>query len=67
MRFNGVENISQSLYDNALCLDRVLTMRGYSIEQPWATGMGNLLSTLPNALHSWYSTCRPRSSTLKPY
>lgn len=28
MRFNGVENISQGLYDNALCLDRVLAYKG---------------------------------------
>ncbi|MCO6442268.1 MAG: hypothetical protein J5I81_14605 [Nitrococcus mobilis] len=26
MRFNGVENISQGLYDDALCLDRVLAL-----------------------------------------
>ncbi|EAR21049.1 ISAs1 family transposase [Nitrococcus mobilis] len=28
MRFNRVENISQGLYDNALCLDRVLAYEG---------------------------------------
>ncbi|MCO6439590.1 MAG: hypothetical protein J5I81_00600 [Nitrococcus mobilis] len=28
MRFNGVDNISQALYDNALCLDRVLAYEG---------------------------------------
>jgi len=28
MRFNGVENISLGLYDNALSLDRVLAFEG---------------------------------------
>ena len=28
MRFNGVENISLGLYDNALSLDRVLAYEG---------------------------------------
>jgi hypothetical protein len=28
MRFNGVENISLRLYDNALSLDRVLAYEG---------------------------------------
>lgn len=28
MRFNGVENSSQGLYDNALCLDRLLAYEG---------------------------------------